>query len=347
MDKFFLSTPIALMNAALLPALGIFATFYYEILQTDQWGWQHFVFWAGVALFIISFSFRQGAANRFQNKLVTRSKDLETAILTMPPEGFMAIYGRVYLETHKIYKTGCETELITKAELEVLIRAVLSGIITLTMKFDKRSENDKGEYHANIMFFCDVYKKDEERKKELEKSMMFQGASLDLDKLQGALYLENKLSTNSKTDQPDVDDTIQSLKLALPVPSDKTSQHSNKIHVLPGAPYAFITGKTSRLNRFSKTSDLYEWMDREGDFNNSIMNEVKEYFKDKKNDVKSFVSIPLLDEEDKTVAVLNIHKTTESLLENDKKLQIYYDTMKPMLIILSELVIRWAQKDKD
>jgi len=342
MDKVFLSTPIALINAALLPALGIFATFYYEILQTAQWEWQHFVFWGGLAFFIISFSFRQGAVNRFQNKLVTQSKDLETAILTMPPEGFMAVYGRVYVAAHKVYKTGMDTVDVTKEEFEWLIRAVLSGIITLTVKFDRRPEHNKESYHANIMFFCDAYKHDEAKKKELEKFLMFGGAYPDLDKLQGALYLENKLSTNSKTDKPDIDDTIKSLKLALPVPPTKTTKHSDKTHVLPGAPYAFITGE---LNRFCKTEDLDDWMGKHGDFNESIMKEVQKYFQDSKNDVKSFVSLPLLGEEEQTIAILNIHKTAEGLLENDKKLEIYYHTMKPMLTILAELVMRWADKD--
>lgn len=341
-DSFILSNWIALPNTILVIGLGVWATLYYEILQSSPFAWQSIVFWISAALYIILFSLRQQAENRFQQKLIEQSKSLETAVLTMPPESFMAIYGKVYVATHKLYKTGVETDNVTKEEFEWLIRAVLSGIITLTAKFDRRSEYENESYHANIMFFCNAYKSDPAKKKELEKILMFSGAYPDLDKLQGVLYLENKLTTNSKTEQPEIDHTIKSLKLALPVPPTKTTEHTDRTHVLPGAPYAFVTGE---LNRFCKTKDLNDWMARYGDFNESIMKEVQKYFQDSKNDVKSFVSMPLQDEDGQTLAILNIHKTAEGLLENDKKLEIYYHTMKPILTILAELVARWTKKD--
>jgi len=117
-EKPFLGPIVATISGLLLPAAGLWGSFYFKkILSGSAEAW---FFWVLIALYIVLSSITKIAEKRFQSSLIRKGEELKTAILTMPLEGFMAAYGTAYVEAHKVYRAGEDAESITKDELELL-----------------------------------------------------------------------------------------------------------------------------------------------------------------------------------------------------------------------------------
>ncbi|MBK9586564.1 MAG: hypothetical protein KA099_08565 [Alphaproteobacteria bacterium] len=270
-----------------------------------------------------------------QKRLISKSDELKEAIRTLPPEGFLNLFSEKYDEAHALYKALLHAEgKFTKQEIELSIRGILIGILRLTEFFDRGSENQS--YGANIMIFTDAYKKDENYKPELKVNLKFANEDVDMHKLKGVLYLKHELSTSTKCDNSEIDTDLQPIKLALPVPFEAISSKTRKFKALPGAPLAVALNSP---NLYADASTVADWVKTEGDFNETIEAEIRDYFSiGLGKDIKSFCSIPLVCDGAEPIAVLNLHKNATEMFSRKDQFAIYTKIMQPFLSMLAELV---------
>jgi hypothetical protein len=141
---------------------------------------------------------------------------------------------------------------------------------------------------------------------------------------------------SSKNFDDEFDKELEGIKFFLPIPQTEKTKNSELYQILPGAPWTFCKNSPCK---FRNTEELYEWALKEGDFNDSIINELQDYFSNGKGkEIRSFVCLPIMNPEEKPIAVLNIHSNEAGLLTDDRKFELFYDTMKPFLIFLEEMM---------
>jgi hypothetical protein len=214
------------------------------------------------------------------------------------------------------------------------VRGLLLGILRLTAYYDRAQDDDV--YGANIMIFTDAYKSDSTLKAELIRNLKFANDDLDPDQLKGLLYLKHELSTSSEDPDGIPDNNITGILVTLPVPQAARSSVTNKFKALPGAPLAVVDNSA---NIYSNSETLREWLDEQGDFNETITQQIHEYFTiGVGKEIKSFCSIPLANAGGEPFAVLNVHKLRAGLLAQTGQFELYLKVMSPFLALLSELV---------
>ncbi|MGH1456047.1 MAG: hypothetical protein ACRBDI_04650 [Alphaproteobacteria bacterium] len=330
-----------LIATIFLAAVGIWGSHSIDkILQNplsdniEVWG-----FYILTICFVIFFTWllysRETYSLSAQKELIEKSDELEEIIRTLPPEGFLDLFSEKYDEAHGVYKALLASDgQVTKQDIELSIRGILLGILRLTTYFDRAAEDHS--YGANIMIFTDAYKEDKTFKPDLRENLKFVNDDVDLNKLKGLIYLKHELSTNSKEDDSSMDDDLQKILLALPVPNEAKSADTQKFRALPGAPLAIALNKS---NVYANTETLDEWVRTQGDFNKTIETQIKEYFcSGIGQEIKSFCSFPLSCDDGEPIAVLNIHKNAINILSGKDQFAMYIKIMCPFLSMLSELV---------
>jgi len=117
--------------------------------------------------------------------------------------------------------------------------------------------------------------------------------------------------------------------LALPIPVD-IKDASGRPSVLPGAPLAFVNGTP---DGYMDSNTLAKWCREKGNFLPSAVDELEEYFSSGGDgkDARSFVSVPLLDD-DGPFAVLNIHANRPDLLGPEPARRLNFLQMVESLI---------------
>lgn len=335
-----------LLATILLTVMGIWGSHSIDTIIKDPfskspevWGF-YILTLAFVALFTGMLHYRERQTQKAQRELINKSDELEETIRTLPPEGFLSLFSEKFTEAHDVYKTLLLPE-ATKEELELSIRGILLGILRLTEHFDRKMDGHL--YAANIMIFNQSYKQDENISKELLKNLTFADEDLDPMKLHGLLYLHHRLSTNSNNDDSVPDEYIDKILLTLPVRNKAKSKETNKFKVLPGAPIAIALNAP---NIYFNARTICDWFRKEGDFDETIVSQVSDYFnKGHGKEIKSFFSLPLSCDGAEPIAVLNIHKNVTHMLSKKDQFDLYREVMSPFLAMLSELVKKWLETE--
>lgn len=305
----------------------------------EIWGF-YILTLAFVTFFTWMLHSREVETKKAQQELIKKSDELEETIRTLPPEGFLNLFSEKFTEAHDVYKTlllsGPEA---TKEEIELSIRGILLGILRLTEFFDRK--DDDHSYGANIMIFTDSYKENKELGEKLLKDLKFADDDVDPQKLKGLLYLHHRLSTNSENDESVPDENIDDILLTLPVRNKAISDETGKFNVLPGGPMAVALNAP---NIYIDTNTIKNWFEKEGDFNETIVAKVADYFsKGPGKEIKSFFSLPLSCDGAEPIAVLNVHKNKALMLSKKDQFDLYREIMSPFLAMLSELIKKWLE----
>jgi hypothetical protein len=156
----------------------------------------------------------------------------------------------------------------------------------------------------------------------------------DRRQLAGALYLRLDLSaTSDPSDAPPPDADTPSLRLPVP----KEPKRDGRWLTLPGAPYAYLTDETAG---YENTLSLADWVVTKGSFPPSVAEELKEYFTaGPGQQIKSFISTPLVTATKHKIGVLNIHADRASLLApRAEKQETFQALVTPILHDLADAV---------
>jgi hypothetical protein len=257
----------------------------------------------------------------------------------MPPEYFMAEYGRLLKRGIQLSAFLCQNE-VSATELEQGIRCILRDIATLAQRFDWGDTKDL--YSANLMRFVsfEPLRHDAPRLKRFDDIMVLKNPKLDIKLLAGVLYFSRKLSACAalETAEPWSEDG-EHQEMALPIHNS-----SYAASCLPGAPEAFATCNPVRINTIN---EMMEWCNKHSDYSEELKHEIRVYFD--KRPIQSFISIPVFkksgeqdEKKQEVIGVLNIQSNRQRILTDEKnedyQLKLFTPLMDPLLFILAELM---------
>jgi len=352
-EKFFSNSIVSWIVAVALLAISLLGSCYAEFLKNNISAFDKqecWIIWTLIVVFLAFFFTHIWAVNtvnkKHQNKLVNATEQLSNLVTTMPPEGFLAEFSKIYSVCHWTKNELYQSENKDKKNLEAAIRVILSSIITLIHTYERKPPENI-IYGANIMVFNEKYKTaPPEEISKIEKSLLFSYPEIDTKKLKGILNYLPELSSNSTSKNPEIDEKLKDLTLSLPVPKD-AYDHNTKLYLaLPGAPLSFLL---ESVNQYDDTADLYTWVKEKGDFTENIANKIKEHFESEHGKtVKSFISFPIKSGSDNKVsAVLNIHKNKIGILSNKMQQNHFEFILSPIMEILSEILNEYLNKIND
>ena len=232
-------------------------------------GWGTFsypalAFWSLLILFSCLFFFKHKATHIAQGKLIRQTESLEVLIKTLPPDGFLTDFARIYNLSHQaalkpFSKQSSSDGKSIIENIEHAIRTILDGIVTLTRTFDSKPHDVV--YAANIMLYKNITDLSDAEIKEISKNVLLVEEGFDLKTLEGLLGLQVNLSTITETDKPEPDAELR--EFYLPIPINKKLDDGKRYKYLPGAPLAFIE---NTMNVNSDSSSLCRWCQDSGDF---------------------------------------------------------------------------------
>lgn len=284
------------------------------------------IFWILLFTAGLLFFFRQHSIDIKRNEA---SKSLFNAIRTVPPGDFMSTFHELYNKTQETKNEILSSEDIKREEYHYLIRNILYAMLTLIDKFDRLHEDTR--YGVNIMLFRDN-KIIISRKEDISKKIIFVEKECDYGELAGVLELQKEFTVSSDTDAAKADEKVE--EIILPIPKYLRTElldrsQGKKYRVLPGAPFAYSEGE---ISRFSDTRALLDWCDKNGDFTESVKNEIKDYFFGKHYErIRSFLSIPFPKRNKICAGVINMHSNKKGLLENEEQLNQFSMIVTPFI----------------
>ena len=176
--------------------------------------------------------------------------------------------------------------------------------------------------------------------KDISKRLKFCEPELAIHKLLGVLDLQCDLSATIDSES-EADSSLTAF--ALPIPKEhKVDGSGGKplFRILPGGPFAFVSREP---DIYADTSELLDWCREYGDFTANVTEQIKSYFSSSEaENVKSFISLPLISEEGQDpVGVLNIHRDKPGLLTDEARGTHFALVIRPlqnMLIMLLEKI---------
>jgi hypothetical protein len=338
--------PLFVAGTAVLGVIaGVFGSLYTSEIKSSfpfYWGqgpisWEAVAFWLLLLFFLFMFQGTQWAQNRItdraQKELIQKSDQLERLVRTMPPEGFLAKFDKLYQESFATALLAFSDE-ATLENVEEAIRIVLDCIVSLAHYFDGSPPNVR--YSANIMLFRPCAKLGTAEREALRNRLQFASEDIDLLALKGMLDLQLPLSTTTATPNPFPDDQLVPLALPVPKTPEKVVNGNSRFRVLPGAPEAF---QFKKLAGFHDISMLERWCHEKGDFPPGTIEDILAYFRTGAGQsIKSFCSVPLAhSDEEEPIGVLNIHRDAEDMLKQ-KGAVLFIPLTTPFRLLLVDLI---------
>ena len=330
---------------------GLVGSLFSAEIKSPFSGWGAFsypalAFWGLLILFSFLFFFKHKATHIAQGKLIRQTESLEVLIKTLPPDGFLTDFARIYNLSHQAALKPFSTQSSNDGKsiienIEHAIRTILDGIVTLTKTFDSKPHDVI--YAANIMLYKSITDLSDAEIKEISKNVMFVEEGFDLKTLEGLLGLQVNLSTTTETDKPEPDAELR--EFYLPIPINKKSDDGKRYKYLPGAPLAFIE---NTMNVNSDSSSLCRWCQDSGDFSPTLCKNVEDYFLSEASEkIKSFASLPIsMGNHSLRLGVLNIHRNSKGLLDEKEPLKQFWPLMQPFLALLFDLLLERQKQSR-
>ncbi|CAA9892641.1 conserved hypothetical protein [Candidatus Methylobacter favarea] len=297
---------------------------------------------------------RTNSATQDITKQSDELEELVTRLLTLPPEGFLEKFQELYRSAFVISQSALLKEDATKKEIAHCVRYVMGILAALVKSFDGDPQNIG--YHANIMIYKDknIILDNPIEKKRIEGILKFTDGFSNIENYLGILELIPEFSTTSESKDFQVDNSINSIGLPIPVISEVRIGNQPKHKVLPGAPWSFVH---KIYASFHSMDEFLKWCNERCDFSGSVKNDLKEYFTNGDGkDIKSFISYPLLPLSNKeksdqpAIGVLNIHRNREGILTgrgkskemNNLGLKLFTPISDPFRILLVLLLQKYS-----
>lgn len=331
---------------ALVILIGIYGSMYGDIMRKETFNFQNEIIrngWLllGITIFLglVHTQCSNSIQNKRQAKLLSKTEEIYSLYRTMPAEGFLAEFSAIYKFCHETRNDLFSNTAYIEDDSAFAIRAILSGIISLTVAYEKHQKGAR--YGANLMLFLPTPNLNIDELRRLEGIMKFLSSGFNLARLKGALVLLPMMSISSDQNDFNATDDKLAASFALPVPNTEKDNVVDKYIALPGAPLAFLTNYT---NQYGDISSLCSWMENEGDFRDATVLQVRRYFTSPEAaEVKSFLSHPLSNNQG-SIGVLNIHKNRIGLLNDQEQRNQFTHVMSPIFEILSEVLSAHLQR---
>lgn len=295
-------------------------------------------FWILLIVSSLLFLVNQRATNKqrevSENNLIERTNKLEQLIRTLPPEDFLGLFYDIHSRCYKAlsdiiraYNFGDKD-----LNLELYIRFFLYNILAVIKRFEANPTNPI--FAANIMLFHRVDSFDTDSFEKLRAKLRFIQPDVDLMSNDGFLLMRCDLSATSESEDLTPDESINDI--AFPIPKVRQSVNGTRSRVLPGAPFAFCE---NTIVTYGNTQDLTNWCRQYGDFPESIIGEIDDYFRNEGRNIKSFASIPLSSTNSGDLfGVLNIHSNGTDLVLHREVAKYLWPFIKIITYFLADLV---------
>lgn len=299
-------------------------------------------FWA--SLLLLFYGFYKGQAGQRQKEQTAQKEaldhqerninKLQKLINTMPPDDFLRRYPSIYKKSFDVVMSVLKSDKPEKEFVEVAIQNILKSIISLARAYDVNLPVGGVTYGANVMIF--------EKCTSADEKITFFPDWVNSTKIKGTLRLYNELSATSAKEDVVPDEEVQ--KITLPVFSDDPVQA--KENEMPGAPLAFVANSPTK---YSDTGTLQQWLETNSLFDKKVRDAVGHYFSNEGGAVKSFFSVPVpgpLGDEKivrTPVAILNLHRNTTGLFDDDSLFQQFLWVISPFIEYLDLLLSVWNE----
>jgi hypothetical protein len=338
----FAGTPaFAAFTAAMAATVGLLGSVYNEQIAASfplgsSLALRPFFFWVALMLLAYCVYLRQtvddGARRQLADVTVAAeatSRRIESFVQTLPPAAFQAQLAAAVRSVHNAVSAAIprgRSEGTSAAVLAEVIRAVLSSLATLALDFDGSPLVDgrTATYGANVMIF--------DPRPESREQLNFFPPEYDRTQLRGVLRLREDLcaTTAAQGGAPRVAPAI-----VLPVPL--TARRGNRYLVLPGAPFAFISGEPAG---YLDSTTLPDWVRKSADMPPSVATELEHYFAEGPGKrIRSFISTPLQTVSGVRLGILNIDADRPDILgPRQEKRESFLALITPVLQDLTDAV---------
>lgn len=275
--------------------------------------WPAIIFWLGLVTVTVLLAAKNKGDEDARQELVAATERVTELVQTLPPRGWREDYAAAInaaAEGLQAVVPRVRQPDVNREHLAEVIRELLGSIATLAYRYDAQPRTASGavEYAANVMTFVERSGRGTEEDpffaEHVRHAIKFLPADVSLESLAGVLYLQPELTYSTRTSGRD-----PLPPLALPIPATPQSP-SGRWRVLPGAPLAFVS---NAVDGYADVSTIGAWFDQFGDFPRSVRDEVHAYFNGNGAGVRSFLSRPLIVDQEK-VGVLSIHAARPNLL---------------------------------
>lgn len=275
------------------------------------WGsisWLAVGFWSLLALVAMLFFSRETAENRRQQRLIEETQKLERLVRTLPPEDFLKDFAELFRTADRAMILALDPQGPGGRRENLLqgARQIMQNMAILAKSFGRRIRSPDAHYAANVMRFRPTPTLTVDDQRELEQRLRFCEDGVHCSGLQGVLDLVLPLSTKGNDEKLEPDNDLRTLALPIPV----LPKNGEKYKVLPGAPLAFVERVASC---YADARELHKWCGEKGDFSESVRDKIREYFQGAEH-IGSFLSVPLVDQEECPYGVLNVHANLPNLL---------------------------------
>jgi hypothetical protein len=325
-----------------------------------EWSWTALSFWIFAAVFCVLFWARQRSDDEARDALVAttaglastttsvaaKADEIRKFVQTLPPVTFrtqLSALGRTAMTVADTVAPRFLHPDRTSDELTNAIQTLLRSIATLAWVFDKEPHDGdvRVPYACNVMVFVPINAAGPPFSNTVIEKLKFVERTA-VGALMGALELRREFSASTAhRDGPDVEVP----ELALPVPRTVLDAYGRFV-VLPGAPRAFLTGKT---DGYTDSADLAKWCEEKGDFLKAVVDDLRAYFSETGtgNRAASFLSRPL-QRAGNTFAVMNLHAAKAGIVgpEGDRRIEFLL-MMEPFFGLLESLLILAVPADID
>lgn len=295
----------------------------------------------------------RSAARQFAQArlLSTQAAELTEAVRTLPPKGFLGVflslYDKAFDITHEALKAPVANG--NPNDIDVAVRVVLDALTTLALRFDDGDHGPNDVYAANIFMYRGIASLTDGEFQALKSRLKFADKGLGREHYQGFLEIRKEFSTSTVTQEPDIDPVVPEIALAIPSELWVNVDMTRLSKILPGAPEA-LCGAGSKA--FLDTATLADWCEKNGDFQPSVINELRQYFgpDGAGKDVKSFVSFAIptyqhcgcntpAKDYNGSIGVVNIHRNKPGMLHG-QAIELFVPLTSPFCQLLSQLLHR-------
>lgn len=275
--------------------------------------------------------------------VLSTTTNLVYMVRTLPPDQFLKLFETTYLEAQGVVDALEEQNLkeasegrapIAREGVDVIIRVVLNGLVTLAQGFD--AEADRTVYAANLMLF---HARDPLPAEELEARRAAIPCDLgDINPalMSGYLAIERELSTTSELTSPDQDHDLPDIVLPIPRKPAAGFSAEDVAHLLPGATRAFIEVRPEIIPSRKDAEDRLQ----EGGWSPRSRRRYLDVFDGPASArIQSFIAIPLVDRRtDTVIGVLNIHRNLPGMLAEKEPADHFTRVTMPFQTMLVRLL---------
>ncbi len=280
-------------------------------------------FWALLLISTLYFGVRQWAVDKVESFKLDQLREL---ISTMPPTDIMSLYADAIEICHKL--TASNTSSTIQPPVSDIIdsaNAIIRWISTIAWNYDRRP---RARYAANVMLYFPISHIDSSSQRI--KNLLTFEVNYDFSKWKGLLYLDTELS--AVNDQPGKDVALTEFVLPVPTIIRRVVGGEERFKALPGAP---IATSTDTPDYYKDTWQVKDWLSTEADFTGEQEELICGYFRDSATKVRSFLSIPIQDDNGNPLAVINIHSDKVDIFRaTDESVLRFVLLIKPLLEML-------------